>query len=194
MRAAEWLADRAGAMLARAVERMPASRQEWGHAMVAELSAAPSGWARFWWAVSGLWFAVQRREFGQQRAPLVNGALPYRGLRRLYAMLGAGPVAFWAFVSWLQLQDDAPDIPRHLALMLFATELSLVVAFLANWWLPRAGLVAVWTVIPAYAVVSAVAAAGNDGSPVLAALIFAVPPLFAAVPLVFLPRAVGSHP
>jgi hypothetical protein len=175
MGAAAWLADRAGAALARSVERMPAGRKEWGQALVAELAAAPDPRARLRWAVSGLWFVLGRGRRAPV-APPVNGGLPVTFLRRVYALLGAGPVGFWAYASWLGLQDDAPDLPRDVAISVLVAQLVVLAAFLLNWWLPRAGLLAVWIAVPAYGLVVAYGAV----SPLLAGAVFAGPSLLAA--------------
>ena len=100
------------------------------------------------------------------------------------ALCGIIPVAPWAWVNYLQLQEtDAPDLAPELTALLLAAELTVIAAFLTTWWLPRTGLAALALAIPGYAVSMAIAAASNDGYPVIAAAIFAGPPALAALPL-----------
>ena len=181
----ERLAGLAGRLLTRAVDRMPAARREFGQALVAELAAASPGRERLRWAIGGLWFAVrhrrpQRRAYGGWR----TGHAGYVWPRRVMALCGIIPVAPWALLNYIQLREtDAPDLAPELTALLLTAELAVIAAFLTTWWLPRTGLAALALTIPGYAVSMAIAAASNDGYPLIATAIFAGPPALAALPL-----------
>jgi hypothetical protein len=187
MRAEEWLADRTAALLNRAIERMPAARQEWGRAIAAELAAVPAGRERLRWSVSGLWYAVRHGRSGA--AAVSREVRVVTWLRRAFALAGAVLVAPWLLVSVLQLTEtDAPDIAWEYSLLMAVCQLIVVIAFLANWWAARASRVAVLVSILVYAIATGVAAQ-DFGQPLLAALVFGVPPLLAAIPILLLARA-----
>lgn len=188
MRAEDRLAELASRLLTRAVERMPAARREFGRALVAELAAAPTGRERLHWAIGGLWFVARHR---RPRRPLHGGwrsdEFASIWLRRALALAGIVTVAPWALVNYLQLREtDAPDLAPSLTALLLAAELAVIVAFVATWWLPRTGVGGLAAAIPGYAVAMAVAAASNDGYPLIAAIVFAGPPALAALPLSWL--------
>jgi len=177
--AGDWLAARSAAVLERAVHRMPEPRQDWGRALLAELTAAPPGWARARWSLSGLWFVLRNPRPGRQ--------LSQAWARVLFAGVGALHPAFWAYVFALQLtENDAPDIPRPENWLMFLTALALVLAFVAACWLRRAGAVLVWIGLLGYIGPLGYLAVLEGQNPLLPMALFGVPPLFGAVPLTFL--------
>lgn len=185
MRAEEWLADRTAALLDRAIDRMPAGRQDWGRAIAAELAAVPAGRERLRWSASGLWYVLRHG-----RAPVSGEARVASWARRAFALGGTVLVAPWLLVSVLQLMEtDAPDLRWEYSLLMAVCQLIVIVAFLANWWAARACRVAMLVSIALYALATGVAATDN-GNPLLAALVFGVPPLLAAIPILLLARVV----
>lgn len=105
-------------------------------------------------------------------------------LRRLCALIGALTVLPWLLFSVQGLRDDAADMPREWAWLVLVAQLALTAAFLANWWQWRAGPPVLLAAIAGYAGAVSVAAAYNDGTPLLAAILFAGTPMLAAVPVV----------
>lgn len=185
-----WLTARTGQLIARRVARLPVGRREWGEAVVAELAAVPEGERRLRWALGSLWFVVSHG--GPAAAPVPEPAVR-SWMRPICAVLGIVTVAPWLAVSIQGLAErDAPDGTVRSTMVMLAAQVILVVAFLANWrraggWVARSALLAG---IAGYAAAAAFSSLDNVGEPVLAviaSLIFAGPPLLAALPL--LPRS-----
>ena len=184
-----WLTGQVCRLIARRVAHLPPGRREWGEAVVAELAAVPDGERRLRWALGGLWFVVSRGG----AAAFVPEPTVRAWLRPICTVLGIVTVAPWLAVSIQGLAErDAPDASfRSMAVML-AAQVILVVAFLANWrrasgWAARSALLAA---VAGYGAAAAFSSLDNLGEPalaVIATLIFAGPPLLAALPL--LPRA-----
>jgi hypothetical protein len=178
---ADWLTDRIEHLVVRLASTMPAERREWGEAVVAEFAAIPPGERRLRWAVGALWFVLRRPGALPATPPPVGWA------SRLFAAVGVLSVLPWALFSILGLAEtDAPDATmRSLAGMLIAQTV-LIAAFVASCrpWRPAPATLA--ASILGYAAAAALSAADNDGYPLLAALIFAVPPAMAATPIVLI--------
>jgi len=177
-----WLTARVCRLIARRVTHLPPGEREWGEAVAAELTAVPDGEHRLRWALGGLWFVVSR------------GGLPETTVRSwirpICAMLGVLTVGPWLAVSIQGLAErDAPDGAFRSTALMLAAQIVLVVAFLANWrrasgWVARSAVLAA---IAGYGAAAAFASLDNLGEPVLAviaSLIFAGPPLLAALPLI----------
>jgi len=181
------LADRLVAALRWAVAHMPESRRDWGRAIEAELAAVPAS-GRVGWALGGLWFVLRS---SLRRAPRERPVLPHATDvwgRRLLALVGVVPVAPWLLVSIQGLRDDAPDLRPGYGIALLIAQIGVIVAFLANWWQWRPGPAVLLLAIAGYGVVAGVVAGNNNGWPVVAGLVFAGPPLLAAIPLVLFSR------
>jgi len=181
-----WLTGRVCRLIARRVVHLPPGRREWGEAAVAELAAVPDGERRLRWALGSLWFVVSH-------GGLATASLPEptvrAWMRPMCAVLGIVTVAPWLAVSIQGLAErDAPDATLRSTAVMLAAQVILVVAFLANW-RRASGLVARSTLLAAiagYGAATAFSSLDNLGAPalaVIASLIFAGPPLLAALPL-----------
>lgn len=190
MRVENWLAERAATLLNRAVRRMPAARRDWGIAVAAELAAVPAGRQRLRWSLSGLWFVL--RHARARRAPAEDRSATW--VRRASVLAGVILVAPWLLVSILQLTEtDAPDIAFGHGLLMAVAEALVVGAFLANWRPSRGARAALLVAVSLHPVAIAVAAS-DRGSPLLAALIFGLPVLLAAVPVLRLVPPAATPP
>jgi hypothetical protein len=177
-----WLTDRIEYLVGRMVPRMPADRQEWGEAVVAEFAAIPPGARRLRWALGGLWF-VLRRCAAPARQPAVSWS------SRAFSILGVIGVLPWALVSIQGITEtDAPDATMRSMVAMLVAQCVLVVAFVATYWPWRTARALVMVALVGYVVTNALAAADNNGDPLLAALIFVIPPTMAAVPILLLQR------
>jgi len=185
-----WLTAQTGRLIARRVAHLPPGRREWGEAVVAELAAVPDGKRRLRWALGSLWFVVSQ---GGPATASLPAPTVRSWLRPICAVLGIVTIAPWLAVSIQGLAErDAPDATLRSTTIMLAAQAILVVAFLANWrrasgWAARSTLLAA---IAGYGAATAFSSLDNVGEPVLAviaSLIFAGPPLLAALPL--LPRA-----
>lgn len=182
-----WLTDRVCRLVTRRVAALPPARREWGEAVVAELAAVPAGERRLRWALGSLWFVVAHG--GPARA-LNPETMVRTWLRPACAILGILTIGPWLAVSIQGLTErDAPDATFGSMAVMLAAQLVVVAAFLANWrqasgWPARSTLAAA---IIAYGAAAAYSSLDNVGEPALAvfaALIFAGPPLLAALPLI----------
>ncbi|BEL04295.1 hypothetical protein Q0Z83_024860 [Actinoplanes sichuanensis] len=181
-----WLTDQVCRLVARLAADLPPGRREWGEAIVAEQSAVPDGERRLRWALGSLWFVVAHR--GPAAAPTIEA--PVRSWTRpVCVAVGILTVSPWLAVSVQGLAErDAPDgSPRSTAIML-AAQILVVVAFLANrrrtaGRRPRITLLAALLGYGAAAAASSLDNVGEPALAVVAALLFAGPPLLAAFPL-----------
>lgn len=177
-----WLTEQVCRLLSVRVAHLPPARREWGEAVVAEMTAVPAGERRLRWALGSLWFVVSQ-----------GGPMPETTVRSwtrpICAALGILTVVPWLAFSIQGLAErDAPDGSFRSMAITLATQVILVAAFVANWRrasgrVARSGLLAA---LAAYGAAAAFSSLDNVGEPVLAviaALIFAGPPLFAALPL-----------
>lgn len=182
-----WLTNRVCRLVTRRVAALPQARREWGEAVVAELAAVPDGERRLRWALGSLWFVVSH---GGLATAVTPETTVRTWLRPACAMLGVLTVGPWLAVSIQGLAErDAPDATFGSIAAMLAAQIILIAAFLANCrrtsgWLVRSTLAAA---IIGYGAAAAFSSLDNVGEPVLAvfaALIFAGPPLLAAVPLI----------
>jgi len=142
----------------------------------------PDGERRLRWAAGSLWFVVS------QGGP-VREASVRSWARPVFAVLGVLTVGPWLAVSIQGLAErDSPDGTFRSTVVMLAVQVVLVAAFLANW--RRAGGRAARSVLLAalagYGCAAAFSSLDNVGEPFLAAiaaLLFAGPPLLAALPL-----------
>jgi hypothetical protein len=182
----QWLTDVVCRLVARLAAHLPPGRREWGEAVVAEQAAVPDGERRLRWALGGLWFLVSHRGPAASSAPQASVR---SWTRPICVAVGILTVSPWLAVSVQGLAErDAPDATfRSMAVML-AAQVVVVAAFLANGRRavgrgPRFTLLAA---LVGYGAAAAFSSLDNLGEPVLAvvaALIFAGPPLMAAFPL-----------
>jgi len=186
-----WLTERVCRLIAGRVAHLPPGAREWGEAVLAELTAVPDGQRRLRWALGSLWFVVSR---GGTAAVSVSEATVRSWLRPICAVLGILTVGPWLAVSIQGLAErDAPDATFASMTVMLTAQVLVVVAFLANGrrasgWMARSLLLAA---VASYGAAAAFSSLDNLGEPVLAVfatLIFAGPPLLAALPL--LTRAV----
>jgi hypothetical protein len=177
-----WLTEQVCQLLSMRVAQLPPARREWGDAVMAEMTAVPAGERRLRWALGSLWFVVSQ-----------GGPVPETTVRSwtrpICAALGILTVIPWLAFSIQGLAErDAPDGSFRSTAVVLAAQVILVAAFLANWRrasgrAARSGLLAA---LAAYGAAAAFSSLDNVGEPVLAvvaALLFAGPPLFAALPL-----------
>jgi hypothetical protein len=189
------LTDRVCRLIAWWVAQLPPARREWGEAVLAELAVVPDGERRLRWALGSLWFVVSH---GGPASVSVAEATVRSWLRPSCTAIGILTVGPWLAVSIQGLSErDAPDGSfRSMAVML-AAQVLLVGAFLANGrrasgWVARFALLAA---IAGYAGAAAFSSLDNVGEPALAvfaSLIFAGPPLLAALPLLPRPSRAAS--
>lgn len=181
-----WLTGQVCRLVALRVVRLPPHRREWGEAVLAELTAMPAGERRLRWALGSLWFVVWQGALAAADDP---EATVRSWLRPICTMFGILTVSPWLAVSIQGLAErDAPDGTLRSTLVMLAAQVVLVLAFLANWrrasgWVARSVLLAA---VAGYAAASVFSSLDNVGEPALAgfaALVFAGPPLLAAVPL-----------
>ncbi|WP_433796425.1 hypothetical protein [Actinoplanes sp. CA-252034] len=184
-------------LVARLAAGLPPGRREWGEAIVAEQAAVPDGERRLRWALGGLWFMIAHR--GPAATPALE--TPARSWTRPICVLtGILTVSPWLAVSVQGLAErDAPDGTfRSMAVML-AAQILVVVAFLANWRRTsgRVSRIALLAGLVGYGAAAAMSSLDNVGEPVLAVvacLLFAGPPLLAAVPLLIGSAMAPDHP
>lgn len=182
-----WVTDRIEYLVGHMVARMPPDRQEWGEAVVAEFAAVPPGQRRLRWAYGALWFVLQRRA-----APAMRPGPAWSS--RAFSILGILSVLPWALVSIQGISEtDAPDATMRSMIAILVAQSVLIVAFAATFRPRRAVRVLVVVALVGYAVTAALGAADNNGHPVLAALIFAVPPALAAVPILLIGALSGRR-
>ncbi|GAA0424760.1 hypothetical protein Acor_37010 [Acrocarpospora corrugata] len=108
--------------------------------------------------------------------------------RRWCSALGLITVAPWLLVSVQNLTDDAPDGTYRSVLAMLAAQLLVLLAFAATWtrWKAVPALLALS--VAAYALAAIFAAIENDGSPVLAVILFTLAPAMAALPIILSSR------
>ena len=182
-----WLTGQVCRLIARRVTHLPTGRREWGEAALAELTAVPAGERRLRWAVGSLWFVVSH---GGPAAALIPEPTVRSWLRPICTVLGVLTVGPWLVVSIQGLAErDAPDGTLRSSAVMLAAQVILVLAFLANWRRAsgRVARSALLAAIAGYGAATAFASLDNLGEPLLAgfaALIFAGPPLLAALPLI----------
>ena len=173
-----WLTERIEHLVGRVVAGMPADRRDWGEAVVAEFAAIPPAERRLRWALGGLWFVLRQRATDPAVSP------PLRWVSRIAVVLGVVCVLPWALFSALAISEtDAPDATLRSMIGLLAAQVVLIVAFVATLWPWRLGRALLVAALAAYAAAAAFAAADNHGSPLLAVLLFPVPPAMAAAPI-----------
>jgi hypothetical protein len=183
-----WLTDRIEFLVGRMVPRMPAEHREWGEAVVAEFAAIPPGERRLRWALGGLWFVLRRRAV----PPTVGWP------SRLFSAIGVLTVLPWALFSIQGISEtDAPDGTLRSMVAMLVAQGVLMVAFVVACWPWRPARLLIVVALLGYATTAAFGAADNNGYPLLAAVIFVLPPTMAAIPILVLGvvgRRLGSPP
>jgi hypothetical protein len=180
-----WLTDRVIRVVVWRAAQLSPGQQDWGEAIVAELAAVPDGGRRFRWALGSLWFVLSRGD--RETASVPNGTRS--SWRWATALLGILTVAPWLVVSVFGMMErDAPDATFRSMTVMLAAEVILVAAFLANWRRAsgRAARAVLLSAVAGYGAAAAFSALDNVGQPaavLVAPLIFAGPPLLAALPM-----------
>jgi hypothetical protein len=182
-----WLTDRIEDLVRRMARGMPADRQEWGEAVVAEFAAIPPRERRLRWALGGLWFVLRGRS-----APATRPTAGW--LSRVFSMLGIIGMSPWILSSIYLVSDDAPDARMRSLVPLLVAQCVLVAAFLATWWPWRTARVLIVVALVGFAVTVAFHAADNGGYPVQSALIFTTPFAMAAAPILLIGALRGRRP